>query len=87
LSGGHKGQRLARWQGRRGQIHQAPLTEDGSRVELFSRKWYGYLPGDPRPIPLCTNKTAAEQMLTVRVRLKGYEGELRQVTVIDPGHE
>jgi integrase len=78
-----KGQRLARWQDKRGQTREAPLTKDGSHIKLLTRNWYGYVLGDPRPIPLCTNKTAAEQMLAEKIRTI----ELARVGIVNPYEE
>jgi hypothetical protein len=38
-------------------------------------------------LPALTRKFRTPKVLDERIRLKGYEGELRQVTVIDLGHE
>jgi hypothetical protein len=66
-----KGERFARFKDRRGKTVDAPLTEDGSRIRLLSKKWYGeYRDADgvERCVPLATDKTAAEQMLAALVR-------------------
>jgi integrase len=48
---------------------QVPLGTPGARkVKEKSAKWYGRVPGNPRPVPLCTNKAAAEIMLGAKVR-------------------
>jgi hypothetical protein len=36
-----KGQRFARWKAGKGKTVEAPLSEDGTRVRLLSKKWYG----------------------------------------------
>jgi hypothetical protein len=38
-------------------------------------------------LPALTRKFRTPKVLDERIQLKGYEGELRQVTVIDLGHE
>jgi hypothetical protein len=38
-------------------------------------------------LPALTRAFRTPKVLDERIRLKGYEGELRQVTVIEPGHE
>ena len=56
----------ARFKDKKGKTVLAPLTKDGKRIRLLSRKWYGeYLDSDgkPRSVPLSTNKTAAQTML------------------------
>src|SRR5262249_10592356 len=78
-----KGERFARFKDRRGKTIEAPLTEDGQRIRLMSKKWYGkYQDADGRPrcVPLATDRTAAEQMLAALVR----EAELGKAGVTDP---
>jgi integrase len=78
-----KGERFARWKDRKGKTVEAPLTEDGARVRLLSKKWYGeYTDADDRPqcVPLATDRTAAEQMLAALVR----KAELGKAGVVDP---
>ena len=50
------------------------------KVREKSAKWYGRPPGASKPVPLCTNKTAAEQMLNELVR----KAELGKVGIGDP---
>jgi hypothetical protein len=59
------------------------LTDDGRRVRLRSRKWYGeYRDADGivRFVPLATDRTAAEQMLAELER----KSELRKAHITDP---
>jgi hypothetical protein len=48
-----------RFRGPDGKTVTAPLTKNGDRCRLASPTWYGRVNG--RPVPLCTNKVAAEQ--------------------------
>src|SRR5262249_23075149 len=50
------------------------------RVREKSAKWYGRVPGTPRPVPLCRNKTAAEQLLGELIR----KTELAKAGIVDP---
>ena len=50
-----------RFRGKDGKAILAPLTRDGKRCRMTSPTWYGRVDG--AHVPLCTNKTAAEQML------------------------
>ncbi len=78
-----KGERFARFKDGRGKTVEAPITEDGKRVRLLSKKWYGEYrdqDGIERCVPLATDKTAAEQMLADLVR----KAELAKAGVIDP---
>ena len=45
-----------------------------------SAKWYGRVPGDPRDVPLSTNKSAAQIMLNELVR----KAELAKAGIHDP---
>jgi DNA polymerase I len=57
-----KGQRFARFRTRKGKAVDAPMTDDGNRIRLLSRKWYGeYRDADgvEQCVPLSTDKTAA----------------------------
>jgi hypothetical protein len=78
-----KGERLARFKDRRGKTVEAPVNEDGTRIQLLSRKWYGeYKDADgvERRVPLFTDKTASEQELARLVRA----AELGKAGVVDP---
>src|SRR5262249_23002176 len=55
-------------------------TAGARRVREKSAKWYGRVPGAPKPVPLCRNKTAAEQMLADLVR----KSELAKAGIVDP---
>jgi integrase len=55
-------------------------TPGAKKVKKKSSKWYGRVPGSPRPVPLSTNKTAAQQMLAELVR----KAELGRVGIVDP---
>jgi excisionase family DNA binding protein len=77
-----KGERFARFK-RGGKTVEAPLNEDGTRIRLLSKKWYGeYTDADGRErcVPLFTDKTASEQELARLVR----EAELGKAGVVDP---
>jgi integrase len=81
-----KGERFARFRDRRGKTVEAPLTEDGQRIRLLSKKWYGeYRDADgvEQCVPLATDRTAAEQMLAALVR----KAELGRVGILDPFEE
>jgi integrase len=78
-----KGERFARFKDRKGKTVEAPLTEDGKRVRLLSRKWYGEYrdaDGTEQCVPLSADRTAAEQMLAALVR----KAELGKAGVSDP---
>jgi integrase/recombinase XerC len=78
-----KGQRFARFKDRRGKAVEAPLNDDGTRVQLLSRKWYGeYKDADgvEQCVPLSTDKTAAAQMLADLVK----KAELGKAGITDP---
>jgi site-specific recombinase XerC len=67
----HKGEPHARYKDKKGKTHLVPLTEDGRRIRLLSKKWYGEYKdadGNEQCVPLSTDKTAAEQMLATLVR-------------------
>jgi integrase len=60
---------------------QVPKGTLGARkVKEKSGKWYGRLPGEPRPVALCRNRKAAELMLAEKIR----KAELAAVGVTDP---
>jgi integrase len=71
-----------RFKGPDGKTVTAPLTKKGDRCRLPSPTWYGRVNG--QPVPLCTNKTAAELMLAELIR----KAELGKVGATDPfeGH-
>src|SRR5262249_48707535 len=78
-----RGQRFARFKDRKGKTIEAPMSEDGQRIRLLSKKWYGEYRdahGIVRCVPLSTDRTAAEQMLAERVK----RAELGKVGVTDP---
>jgi integrase len=54
-------------------------TPGGRKVKKKSGKWYARVPGSPKPIPLSTNKVAAQQMLADLVR----KAELGKVGILD----
>jgi hypothetical protein len=81
-----KGKRFARWQDSKGKRREAPVNEDGTRIQLLSRKWYGeYKDADgiEQCVALATDRTAAELMLADLVR----KAELKQASVSDPYEE
>src|SRR5438045_2299795 len=45
-----------------------------------STKWYGHVPGSPKPVPLCANKSAAQMMLNELVK----KAELAKAGISDP---
>ena len=66
---------------------EGPLTNKGDKVRLLSRKWYGtYRDADGivRTVPLSTDRTAAQQMLSELVK----RAELGKAGIVDPfeGH-
>jgi site-specific recombinase XerD len=80
-----KGERFARFK-RRGKTVEAPLSEDGTRVRLLSGKWYGEYTdasGVEQCVPLCTDRTAAEQMLAAEVK----QAERKRAGLGDPHEE
>src|SRR5215510_10488810 len=60
------------------QVHKD--TPGATKVQEFSRKYYGRVPGNPRLIPLATNKTAAELMLAQLVKT----AEMEEAGIHDP---
>src|SRR4051794_2871284 len=81
-----KGQRFARLKDRKGKTVEAPLNDDGTRIQLLSKKWYGeYRDADgvEQCVPLSTDKTAAEQRLAELVR----KVEFAKAGLIDPFEE
>lgn len=82
----HKGKPHARFKNRRGKAVLAPLADNGQRIRLWSRKWYGEYRdanGVEQCVPLSTNKTAAQQMLHELVR----QAELGRIGILDPYQE
>jgi hypothetical protein len=78
----HKGKPHARFLDD-GRAVLAPLTKQGDRIRLLSKKWYGeYRDGDGilHAVPLSTDKTAAGQMLAELVR----KAELKKANISDP---
>jgi integrase len=78
-----KGKRLARWKDGKSRTREAPVNEDGTRMQLLSRKWYGeYRDADglEKCVALSTDRTAAELMLADLVR----KAELGRGGVVDP---
>src|SRR5262249_52746415 len=62
-------------------VRQVPKgTADARKVKAKSSKWYGRVPGSAAPVPLCTNKGAAQIMLNELVK----KAELAKVGVSDP---
>jgi integrase len=55
-------------------------TPGARRVREKSAKWYGRVPGAAKPVPLCRNKTAAEQLLGELVR----KAEFAKAGIADP---
>jgi integrase len=55
-------------------------TPGARKVREKSAKWYGRVPGNPRLVPLATNKAAAQMMLNELVR----KAELAKAGVVDP---
>jgi hypothetical protein len=58
-------------------------TPGAQKVKKKSTKWYGRVPGNPRPIPLSANKVAAQQLLAERVK----KAELGRAGIPDPFEE
>src|SRR5262245_41730454 len=59
-------------------------TPGAKKVTKKSSKWYGRVPGSTKPVPLSTNKVAAQQLLAALVR----KAELGRAGLNDPfeGH-
>src|SRR5438874_11059850 len=55
-------------------------TPGAEKVQEFSRKYYGRVPGNPKLVPLATNKVAAELLLAQLVR----KAEMKEAGVSDP---
>src|SRR5215471_1775220 len=55
-------------------------TPGAEKVKKKSRKWYGRVPGNPKPVPLSTNKVAAQQLLAELVK----KAELGRAGIGDP---
>src|SRR5262245_12000336 len=63
----HDGRPAVRWKGRDKRWVVGYLIEGKpDRCLVESKKWYGRVDGDE--VPLCANKTVAEQMLTEKLR-------------------
>jgi len=78
-----RGARLARWTDGRGKAREAELTEDGQRIRLYTRDWWGeYADADGvvQCVRLARDKTAAAQMLAALVR----KAELGRAGIVDP---
>src|SRR5262245_55525408 len=78
-----KGKRYARFKDKKGKIISVALNQEGTRIQLVSRKWYGeYRDADgiEQCVPLCTDRTAAEQMLAELVR----KAAQKKVGLTDP---
>jgi integrase len=58
-------------------------TPGATKVTKKSGKWYGRVPGSPKPVPLSANKVAAQQMLAALVK----KAELRRAGITDPFEE
>jgi integrase len=58
-------------------------TPGACRVEGLSSKYYGRVPGKPNPVPLCSNKAAAEMML----RRLCHKADMASVGLRDPYEE
>lgn len=74
-----RGEKLAKWTTKKGKECSAFLNESGDRLRIVSRKWYGRIPGVDKPVPLCTNKDAAQMMLADLIR----KAELAKAGVVD----
>lgn len=60
---------------------QVPKDTPGAKkVKEKSAKWYGRVPGNPRAVPLCVNKSAAQIMLNDLVK----KAELAKIGIVDP---
>src|SRR5262245_11667070 len=80
--GNRKGERLARFRCK-GQLVTAPLTENGDRIRLETKNWYGEYQDEndkTQCVPLATDGTAAAQMLAALVR----KAELARAGCRDP---
>src|SRR5262249_2966035 len=55
-------------------------TPGATKTQEFSRKYYGRIPGNPRLVPLATNKIAAELMLAQLVK----KAEMEEAGISDP---
>jgi len=66
-----RGVHMVRWTDGRGRRREAELTEDGTRIRLYTREWWGeYTDADGivQCVRLARDRTAAEQMLAELVR-------------------
>ena len=79
-----KGKRFVRLI-RKGKPAPFPLTKQGDAYLMPTGKWYGRVPGSLKPVPLSTNKVAAQQMLAELVR----KAELEKAGIVNPfqGHQ
>ncbi len=63
---------------------KVPAGTPGARkVKKKSGKWYGRLPGSTKPVPLSSNKVAAQQLLAEMVK----KAELGRAGILDPFEE
>lgn len=74
----HKGKPAVRFKGQDGKPVVAPLTRNGDRCRVASPVWYGRVNGER--VALCTNKAAAELMLSDLIR----KAEMGKAGVVDP---
>jgi integrase len=58
-------------------------TPGAKKVKKKSGKWYGRLPGETKPVPLSSNKVAAQQLLAEMVK----KAELGRAGMLDPFEE
>src|SRR5262245_32593739 len=58
-------------------------TPGAEKVNRKSGKWYGRVPGRPSPVPLSSNKVAAQQLLAARLK----KAELGRAGISDPFEE
>jgi integrase len=80
------GKRLARFKDKKGRTVTAPLTEDGQRIRLLSRKFYGTFKdkhGNEKTMPLFTDEVASGQKLAELER----KAIMRQAGCGDPFEE
>src|SRR6516164_427525 len=76
-----KGKPAVRFKDASGKSVVAFLTKKGDRCRMASPTWYGTVAGEH--VPLCTNKTAAELMLSELVK----KAELGRRGIRDPFEE
>src|SRR5262245_2349517 len=58
-------------------------TPGAKKIKKKSGKWYGRVPGSPKPVPLSANKVAAQQLLADLVK----KVELGRAGISDPFEE